>query len=319
MLKDDFYGSRSISDGYPHLIGNDGFSDLGSYIGDNLSDITAILSCKGAVLFRGYGIDDGDKLSASVSLFPGSSLDYVDGNSPRTKLGNRVYTSTEHPSESFISLHNELSYTSFWPRYIFFCCVQAAEEGGSTLVADSRLILRSLSKTTRAVFRDKGVRYIRNLHGGLGAGPSWQSTFETDDRTVVSSYCSGQGIDYQWSGDNLRLIHTRPATVLHPDTGEEVWFNQADQFHPSTNGEEIYAALMELYSGTPEAMPQYACFGDGSAIPLEMLDEIRQVTRDHTSVFQWEVGDLMVLDNVLMSHGRSPFQGSRKILVSMIS
>jgi alpha-ketoglutarate-dependent taurine dioxygenase len=31
----------------------------------------------------------------------------------------------------------------------------------------------------------------------------------------------------------------------------------------------------------------------------------------------WEKGDVLLLDNMLMSHGRSSFTGERKILVSM--
>jgi len=105
-------------------------------------------------------------------------LDYVEGNSPRTKIHGKVYTSTEHPPEEFISLHNELSYGSKWPSYIFFCCAIPALSGGSTSVADSRTILAELSENTRNAFKEKGVEYIRNLHGGYGSGPSWQDTFK---------------------------------------------------------------------------------------------------------------------------------------------
>ncbi|MDA2921410.1 TauD/TfdA family dioxygenase, partial [Desulfobacterota bacterium AH_259_B03_O07] len=31
----------------------------------------------------------------------------------------------------------------------------------------------------------------------------------------------------------------------------------------------------------------------------------------------WQKGDVMVLDNYLVAHGRRPFKGPRKILVAM--
>ncbi|GJM33274.1 MAG: protein AmbC [Saprospiraceae bacterium] len=291
---------------------------LPEFFKENYPEIKAKLLKHGAVLFKSFGIDDMDKLEACVNAFPGDPLDYVDGNSPRTKLQGKVYTSTEHPAEAYISLHNELSYASRWPKVIFFCCVTPALEGGNTSIADSRRILKDLSPEVANSFREKGVQYIRNLHGGVGPGPSWQDTFETEDMKEVENHCRANDIQFEWNGrDNLRLIQHRKAVIQHPETKEEVWFNQADQFHPSTNSEDIFEALMELYSDNLFALPQYACFSDGSEIPLSMLEEVRAVANKNTALFTWEKGDIMLVDNVLTAHGRTPFKGPRKILVSM--
>lgn len=280
--------------------------------------IKELLHEHGAILFKSFGIDNAEKLEMCVDGFPGNSLDYVDGNSPRTKLQGKVYTSTEHPAEEFISLHNELSYGNQWPSYLFFCCAIAARVGGSTIVADSRILLSDLSASTRNAFREKGVAYIRNLHGGYGAGPSWQDTFETDQKSVVEEYCRNNNTMFEWNDeDGLRLTQKRNAIIRHPHANEEVWFNQADQFHPSTNSPEVFEALMAIYEDDPKSMPQYATFGDGDEIPLEMLEEIRKVGEKNMVIFEWEKGDLMLVDNVLAAHGRTPFEGPRKILVSM--
>jgi len=280
--------------------------------------IKQLLFANGAILFKSFGIDNALKLEESVNAFSGKSLDYVEGNSPRTKIHGKVYTSTEHPPEEFISLHNELSYGSKWPSYIFFCCAIPALSGGSTSVADSRTILAELSENTRNAFKEKGVEYIRNLHGGYGSGPSWQDTFETTEKSDVEKYCSENDIIFNWNDEGgLRLIQKRKAIIEHPVTNEEVWFNQADQFHPSTNKREVYEALVEIYEDDPKSMPQYATFCDGDEIPLEMLEEVRLVAEKNTVNFKWEKGDFMLVDNILTAHGRTPFEGPRKILVSM--
>lgn len=282
--------------------------------------IKELLLTNGAILFKSFGIDNAEKLEACVNAFPGNSLNYVDGNSPRTKLQDKIYTSTEYPPEQFISLHNELSYGNQWPSYLFFCCAIPALKGGSTVVADSRAILSDLSEETRNAFREKGVLYIRNLHGGFGAGTSWQDTFETDQRSVVEGYCKANDTLFEWSDDNsLRLKQRRKGIIRHPETNEEVWFNQADQFHPSTHLPEVYEALMEIYEGDHMNMPQYATFGDGKEIPLSMLEEIRDASKRNMVIFEWEKGDLMLVDNILTAHGRTPFEGPRKILVSMLA
>jgi len=295
-------------------------NSLPEFLQTNYETIKKQLLTHGAVLFKSFGINNMDRLEECVAAFPGEPLDYVDGNSPRTKLQGKVYTSTEHPAEAFISLHNELSYSSIWPQHIFFCCEIAALEGGSTAIADSRKILKNLSPDTLQAFKTKGVQYIRNLHSGAGPGPSWQDTFETSDRQAVEDHCRANDILFEWDGsNNLKLIQKRAAVISHPETGEEVWFNQADQFHPSTNAEDIFEALMELYEDNLHAMPQYACFNDGSEIPLSMLEEVRNVSEKNTVLFPWEEGDIMIVDNMLTAHGRTPFKGPRKILVSMSS
>jgi alpha-ketoglutarate-dependent taurine dioxygenase len=289
----------------------------GWYTG-NRAEVETQMLRHGALLFRGFEIDSQEKLLRAVRGFGGEMLDYVDGNSPRKKLGSGVYTSTEYPPEFFISLHNELSYSNRWPSRLFFCCVTPAEDGGETPLADSRRILQRLPAGVREAFRTRGVKYIRNLHGGLGFGPSWQATFETESRADVEEFCRATGTDASWNEDgSLTVTQIQPATRIHPVSGEEVWFNQADQFHPSTHPKAIYDSILALYGGREELMPQTAMFGDGGPIDVAMLDAVRQTVRDETRLFRWERGDLLMIDNMLVCHGRRPFTGARKILVAM--
>jgi alpha-ketoglutarate-dependent taurine dioxygenase len=58
-------------------------------------------------------------------------------------------------------------------------------------------------------------------------------------------------------------------------------------------------------------------FGDGHRIEETMLYEIRQAFDEEAVVFSWQKGDLLVLDNMLVAHGRRPYTGSRRILLAM--
>ena len=98
-------------------------------------------------------------------------------------------------------------------------------------------------------------------------------------------------------------------------TGVEVWFNQADQWHPASLGDESAAMLAELMP--PEELPQSVTFPDGSPIPGDYVIQVRDRGLDNAVDVDWREGDLLLIDNVLVGHGRRPFTGSRRILVAM--
>ena len=68
---------------------------------------------------------------------------------------------------------------------------------------------------------------------------------------------------------------------------------------------------------TEEDLPNNTYYGDGSPIEPSVLDEIRDAYLKETVVFPWLKGDLLMLDNMLVAHGRAPFTEPRKILVGM--
>jgi len=297
----------------------DGTQDfLLSYLKDNKGMITDLLSDTGAMLFRGFGITDKDGLSEVKEIFAGgTAFNYVDGNSPRTRLSNAVYTSTEYPKEYPISLHSELSYSHRWPGMIFFLCHTPAETGGETPIADCRSVLKGLRREIVDKFETLGVKYTRYLSGERGMGKSWMDTFETNDRAMVEGYCRDSQIEFSWEQSALYLSQRGPGVARHPVTGEKVWFNQANQFHPSGLPAEIYKGLKLMHARSVRKFPQYAFFGNGEEIPEEYLKEITDTHFEMALKFKWEKGDLLMLDNMLVAHGRMPFKGDRKIFVSM--
>ena len=56
---------------------------------------------------------------------------------------------------------------------------------------------------------------------------------------------------------------------------------------------------------------------DGSEIRLEDLECIRRVITETMVMFDWQVSDVLVCDNKLVSHGRQPYQPPRTILAAL--
>ncbi|NIG57752.1 TauD/TfdA family dioxygenase [Chitinophaga sp. Cy-1792] len=289
-----------------------------AHLSANREEIGQQLLKTGAILFRNFNVNNRDGLLKVKEIFAGNvAFDYVDGNSPRTKLSNDVYTSTEYPKELSISLHNELSYSSKWPGTIFFYCHTPAEEGGETPIVDCRKILEVLDPGIVERFEKYGVRYTRYLSGAAGVGKTWMDTFETSDKSVVEKYCDESNISYTWDGNNLCLSQQGLGVAQHPVTGEKVWFNQANQFHPSGLPDEIYRGLKLIHSRNKHKFPQYAYYGNGEEIAEADLKQITDLHFKCAIKFPWQKNDVLMLDNMLMAHGRMPFKGERKVYVSM--
>jgi alpha-ketoglutarate-dependent taurine dioxygenase len=299
------------------------FSDISkdefiAWYATNANLVDELITKTGGILFRGIAMADLPDFEMVTDKLFNKFISYIDGFSPRTKLSKSIYTSTEYDSDFRITLHNELSFSHIWPSKLLFFCVTPAREGGATTLADCRQILTKLNADLLATFEQKGVTYIRNLHNGHGLGPSWQQTYETDDKARVEQFCKSGGTEFSWGADgSLHLVQHKPAVIRHRQTGERVWFNQVDQFHPSQLNKEIHDILMELYNDNEMLLPMYGCFGDGSRISQEQIDLLHDGIDACCVPVQWEKGDLLIVDNETLAHGRMPYKGNRKILVSM--
>jgi alpha-ketoglutarate-dependent taurine dioxygenase len=282
----------------------------------NADRILSELTVDGAQLLKGVGLCDPADFSALTAALFHNGHDYVGGNSPRTRVTDRVFTSTEYAQAEKISLHNEASYLPHMPQRIMFYCQRPAARGGETVLADCGRVLDALPPEIVERFTAKGLRYLHTLHGGRGFGRSWQKTFQTEDRSVVERKLREDGYDFEWTRNGwLRTSIVAPAVASHPITGERVWINQADQWHPSHLDPGTRTALRELVGEAN--LPHNVRFGDDSPIAPADLDAIRAALAAEEVVVRCEHGDVLLCDNYLVAHGRQPFDGERQMFVSL--
>jgi alpha-ketoglutarate-dependent taurine dioxygenase len=266
-----------------------------------------------ALLFRGFGVNSAESFDRVIkATSDGRLLEYRDRSSPRHEVGDKIYTSTDYPAEQSIFLHNEGTYWMTWPQKIYFCCLVAPEQGGETPIADCRNILLRISPAVRERFTS--VMYVRNYNDGFSL--TWQTVFQTTDKAVVEEYCRRNEISFEWKdGDRLRTRAVRPTTATHPRTGEPVWFNHGAFFHVTTLEPGIRDALLAEFK--EEDLPYNTYYGDGSPIEPSVLDELREAYRQEKVLFPWQEGDVLMLDNMSVAHGRSAFTGRRTVLAGM--
>ena len=281
---------------------------------DNRHFIETGLAKHGAVLFRRFGVKEASTFEKFIQTVCGELIEYRERSSPRSSVSGRVYTSTDHPPRLNIFPHTEQSYNETFPLRISFFCQQPATRGGATPIADTRRVFLRLDPGIRQRFMQKKYMYVRNY--GTGLGLSWQDGFQTEERHAVEQYCRAAKIDFEWRGtDSLRTKQVRPVAARHPKTGEWVWFNHATFFHLSTLETGLREALLEVIG--EDGAPNNTYYGDGSPIESSVLDELRAAYLEELTSFEWEAGDILLLDNMLTAHARDPFAGPRKVLTAM--
>lgn len=296
------------------LLVDQGDEKVTDWAANNYQHINRLLFSNGALLIRGLSISGSKQLSRTFSnLFGEELIPYMYASTPRTALRSNVYTATEYHSDELIVQHNEQSYANEWPMQIGFFCQTVAERGGETPIADSKKVLARIPAHIRDEFESKQLMYLRNYQD---IDLPWNEVFKTDDKTEVEAYCEGHNIQYEWLPNNvLKTRQINKALAVHPRTGDKIWFNQAHLFHGSALKQEVRESLLSIMS--EDMLPRNVYFGDGSKIPDEYIEAINQVYRDLEIRFPWQQNDVMLLDNMLYSHGRTPFSGDRKILTGM--
>ncbi|MET8850735.1 TauD/TfdA family dioxygenase [Amycolatopsis sp. NPDC004625] len=276
--------------------------------------VRAEVADAGAVLLRGFGVDGTDDFAAVVAALGGERLEYTERSTPRKSLGGRVYTSTEYAKDKEIFFHNENSYQASWPRRLFFYCSVPATSGGATPLADIREVTRLLDADVRAEFAARGWLHVRTYQPGFGL--PWPEVFGTEDRAEVDRYCAAAGITATWRPDGVLQTRARRAAFhRHPDTGESLWFNHIAFFHPSTLPPAALAVLTDMLGH--DSLPNDTCYGDGEPIPDGVCAHIRDCYRRASSRFDYERGDVLLVDNMLAAHGREPYDGDRSVAVAM--
>jgi len=288
-------------------------------LSQNILDIVKNnIDSKGAIMFRGLSkvISSNVQFSKMVEQL-GEKFSYTAGFATREEFNDApgVMAAADDPPEVTIEPHLEMSYNKEMPGKIMFYCHQAPQpwEGGQTPICDMRSVYQGLlnhSSIIEPLLKD-GVRYYRTLpsrHTSQGALYSWEKTFFTEDRASVESTLDSLGYDMEWTMEgSLRYSYTMSSIRPHPRSREMVWANQSSVSHGS-----YYLHLPITIYPDQEYAPSHTAHNDGTPLTRQELALIRKVQWENSRAILWEEGDLLVLDNFAVGHGRIGFHPSTK-------
>lgn len=281
-----------------------------SWLANQRTDIEKMLQKHGAILFRGFAVDGNKEFEA----FAGALCDQLYGEygDLPPDQGN-VYKVTPYPHKDRILFHSESSHMHCWPTKQFFYCRLPAASGGTTPIVDCRQVYKALDPEFVAKLSEHGLRYERYFHPGVDV--DWREFFKTEDREEVAAKCRKNGIELKWYGDVAGMSQWAPGVATHPQTGEQILFNQIQLHHISYLPAKLRAAVTELYPANQE--PRNVYFGDGTPISDTDAAELERICWEQSIDFPWQKGDVLMVDNMLISHARNPYEPPREMFVVM--
>lgn len=293
-----------------------GPGDLSSYIESQKSEIDAALRKKGTVLFRGFDVPGAEQFDAAIAAYGDANFPYEGSlsNAVRVNVTDRVFTANEAPPSTSIYLHHEMAQTPIYPSKLFFYCEIAPGTGGATPLCRSDILLAALEDQAPdlvARFATNGVRYTNILPAqddpGSGQGRSWRSMLSVEKQEQAEKRLSDLGYDWQWMDDgSLRMTSPRLDAVRTLKDGRRVFFNQL-------------IAAFRGWSDTRNEASKSITFGDGATITPDDMAAAIEISDALSYDLQWQAGDVALVDNFLVMHGRRPFTGKRRVLASLIS
>ena len=200
-----------------------------------------------------------------------------------------------------------MAQTSSYPEKIFFCCLSPAAEGGATPLCRSDKVYETLNDVHPkwlSKFESLGLKYTTLMPNSdelaSGQGRGWRSTLSAQDMNAAEERLKVLNYSWEWqeNGSLLATTPSLPATTELSD-GKISFFNQ----------------IIAAYRGwkTEESMSLPAVtFGNGEHIDEIILNTISDIAERFTTTLEWEPGDVALVDNKRVMHGRHPYSGKKK-------
>ncbi|MER5569940.1 TauD/TfdA family dioxygenase [Streptomyces goshikiensis] len=263
-------------------------------------DTVALLAEAGFVVLRGFrpSVED-------FSLFVKAHSDRVTLDPARTFHGGAVAQKVDAGTDE-VGLHLENGNSPFGPDLTWFFCETAASSGSQTTVCDGYRVWDATPAEDQAAFA-QDISYARRveeakwkqfvLHQSGGDKKVEDITF--DDFLALVQDREGTTLVLQEDG-SAHYTHRTPAarTTLFGDRPS--WANSI--FGPSYNYEKPVIG-----------------YADGTGFPDGLISRMKTLTDELTEDIHWQDGDIALIDNTRVMHGRRAILDTRRTIYNALS
>ena len=262
--------------------------------------VTDTLKKSGYLVCRGF--------EADVTAFSA----FVAAHSTRVTLDPARQFSSAHAQKvdagyDEIGLHIENGAGPLIPEVCWFYCEKAAREGSQTTVCDGKVVLERMQPALKDLFRNREIVYTRRV-----AEPIWK-TFVLHHLPHLSH--PGQ----------VTFSHVRQITGQIK--GLEASPNDDGSIHYSFTVPAILSSVLSDQAAFANSIlgPSFnyekpgIAFRDGGELPGELVDRIKAVTAACTEEIDWQDGDVVIIDNTRVMHGRRKITDRNRTIYNALS
>lgn len=338
------------NEGEPFLriepIADKSVASLKKWIEANLNIMRNALSTAGGLLFQGFDVKDARDFETVVSAIEPDlckSHDFDDG--ARMWETEHIYQAslTSITKDKVpLSFHNEDAFVPFVPRTLMLCALSPAKFGGESIFADGRKVFESLPQDLKDKFLNRKIRSTFTTPDSTFLINTRVLKHEGEIRKIGKKYGA---IDVVRVGDfHTKFTFEVPPVIQHEKTEKPIWFSRAHQAIPlSCIGDlwygykyrknilstlegtrlilkiilqHIWYSLKGLF-GSSVKNGEYVnecTFDNGDKISL--FDQLRICAAywKNATIVPLNAGDFVILDNLLVTHGRLHYKGERRLL-----
>jgi alpha-ketoglutarate-dependent taurine dioxygenase len=285
--------------------------------------LDALVTEHGGIVLRGFPIAQTDDFADFIDQFPSFEGGYAGGRAPREAISGRVMEATRLAASVRLALHSEMAYRRDYPSRIAFFSRKTAEVGGETLIGDVRNLVNDMAPQLVEKLETLGTRTAINF-GPKSEGRDasyghmdhrgWNHSFQTDDPAEVNRLCAERGLEPVWHEDgSLTVLNVLEPFVVHPQTGAKI-YRSILHMKP-----QVENAALDLEMRKRQKYPTGATLGNGEKLEESERAHIDQLCDAVTYSWPWRNGDVMLLDNLQVWHGRNPYQGERDVQVALLA
>lgn len=282
-------------------------------------EVATLFRRHGALLFRHFDADSRafveftSAYCENFSTYQGGGFRW--GSLDREKVdGNETLLTVTGSTQSFgIPLHGEMYYMSRRPSVLWFFCENPPSEAGETTLCSGAELYRRLGEPEREFFRRHRLKYIRRL-----TGDEWRLAFQMEDPEGLRRWCDENESTIAENPDgSVTIEYVSPAVRRDPAADAEVFINSLLIVHSAEQA--LRAGFAAKLSGLPrEDSPLVVRTEEGEELPADLVERVGRVGKDLTAKVAWEKGDVLMVDNRRIMHGRrSCHDRGRRIYVRM--
>ena len=205
-----------------------------------------------------------------------------------------------------IGLHCENAVAPAPPEYVWFYCERAARSGSQTTVCDGARVWDKLSQETRSLFSAHRIKYARTFAPAAWKRwvavehPKVKNESEVTEAHLIELVSRFEGQKVQPLGDGR--VYTEFCVPAIHKTAAGHWAFANSLLGPSYNYE------------APRIMTD-----DDRPIPESVWADVRAVTESLTEDIDWRDGDIALIDNTRVMHGRRRIEDPERLLFAALS